>query len=138
MSIRRLPKLNSKSMLAAKRFSWLVALAALTLGACGASERREALAEFPASALTDPSAGLVLTPPTPPPPSPAQDSKPAATPPQNTHESDQVNKLLDRADKLYQAGVKDYGADKLDAAKVEFDQAVGLLLESGLDIQSDD
>ncbi|HEY6291155.1 MAG TPA: transglycosylase SLT domain-containing protein [Terriglobia bacterium] len=46
--------------------------------------------------------------------------------------------LLNRVEALYQAGVKDYDADNLDQAKGEFDQAVSLLLESGLDIEAND
>jgi membrane-bound lytic murein transglycosylase D len=49
-----------------------------------------------------------------------------------------VTALLKQVDALYQAGVQDYGADKMDRAKDEFDQALSLLLTSGLDIQGDD
>lgn len=70
--------------------------------------------------------------------SPTQASDSRSSNAQKSQGSDQVNNLLDRVDKLYDAGVKDYSADKLDEAKAEFDQAVSLLLESGLDIQSND
>jgi len=49
-----------------------------------------------------------------------------------------VTSLLQQVDGLYQAGVRDYGANNLDQAKSEFDQAVSLLLESGLDIEGND
>jgi len=52
--------------------------------------------------------------------------------------ADRVTVLLKQVDALYQAGVKDYGADNLDQAKGEFDQAVSLMLESGLDIEGSD
>jgi peptidoglycan lytic transglycosylase D len=49
---------------------------------------------------------------------------------------DPVADLLQRTDALYSAGVKDYNAGNFDQAKVEFDQALGVLLASNFDIQS--
>ncbi|HEV2424225.1 MAG TPA: transglycosylase SLT domain-containing protein [Terriglobia bacterium] len=46
--------------------------------------------------------------------------------------------LLKQVDDLYQAGLKDYNADQMDGAKDKFDQALNLLLGSGLDIRGDD
>jgi membrane-bound lytic murein transglycosylase D len=45
---------------------------------------------------------------------------------------------LSRADALYQAGLKDYDVGNLDQAKEEFDQAIAMLLQSNLDLRSDD
>lgn len=46
--------------------------------------------------------------------------------------------LLKQVDDLYQAGLNDYNADQMDGAKDKFDQALSLLLGSGLDIHGDD
>ena len=137
-------------MLVVKRFCWtLLPALATMLASCAPSERRQPLVQVPASGLlavpspsmAEPSNSL---PPAANPTAPSAPPEPSAATPgpqtssQTSSGSDQVNSLLDRVDKLYQSGVKDYGADKLDEAKSEFDQAVSLLLESGLDIQSDD
>ncbi len=49
-----------------------------------------------------------------------------------------MTKLLKQVDDLYQDGLKDYNADQMDGAKDKFDQALSLLLASGLDIRGDD
>ena len=51
---------------------------------------------------------------------------------------DAVDELVKQVEKLYGAGMSDYRTGNLEKAKVEFDQAVTLLLESNLDIQGDD
>ncbi len=52
--------------------------------------------------------------------------------------SDQVDELLASVEKEYQAGLANYQAGRLDAAKQNFDSAFNALLESKLDIRSDD
>ena len=106
--------------------------ATLALIACGGTPRRAALG--PASALVPPQAGAPVQAPKPLPPAQA----PAAPPPVTSTEDTADANLLNRADALYQAGVKDYDAGNLDQAKDEFDQAVALLLESNRDLRSDD
>ena len=51
---------------------------------------------------------------------------------------DQVDDLLSRVEKEYQTGLANYQAGHADAAKQNFDDAFNALLESKLDIRSDD
>jgi membrane-bound lytic murein transglycosylase D len=55
-----------------------------------------------------------------------------------TPASDSVSDLIARVDKDYQAGLDAYQAGQTDAAKQHFDNAINTLLESNLDIRSDD
>ncbi len=116
---------------------WRLLLPPLTLAlsACAGVPRRAALG--PDSAFAPPQkavpAKTQAAAPAPSPPAPVAPTAPAAGP-----STDGDSKLLSRADALYQAGVKDYSAGNLDQAKDEFDQAIALLLESNLDLQSDD
>jgi len=55
-----------------------------------------------------------------------------------TSASDPVSDLIARVEKDYQAGVDAYQAGQTDAAKQNFDNAINALLESTLDIRSDD
>ncbi len=48
-----------------------------------------------------------------------------------------VQQLTDMAERRYQSGVENYRAGKLDAARSDFDDAVDMMLSSGLDIQAD-
>jgi membrane-bound lytic murein transglycosylase D len=52
--------------------------------------------------------------------------------------SDPVGDLIAKVEKDYQAGLDAYHAGKTDAAKQDFDDAFNTLLESNLDIRSDD
>ncbi len=52
--------------------------------------------------------------------------------------ADPVDELIAKVEKEFQAGQANYHAGHLDAAKDSFDRAFNLLLESGLDIHSDD
>ncbi|HXJ94490.1 MAG TPA: transglycosylase SLT domain-containing protein [Terriglobia bacterium] len=113
----------------------LLPLLTLALSACAGAPRRAALG--PNSAFAPPQKAA--------PPqvqaaaaAPLQPAAVAHTSPPPVTSDDSASKLLSRADALYQAGVKDYSAGNLDQAKDEFDQAVALLLESNLDLQSDD
>ena len=69
---------------------------------------------------------------TPPSPVPAQPRQ-AAPPPA----SDPVADLVARAEKEYQAGLANYQAGNTDAAKQNFDNAFNALLDSNLDVRSD-
>jgi len=107
----------------------------MMLGGCGAAEKRQALMSAPAAATApDP----VQTAAPPPDPAPATPAPAAPAPAGQAAPADPVINLLNRVNAIYGAGVKDYDAGNLDQAKGEFDQAVGLLLESNLDIQSND
>ena len=48
-----------------------------------------------------------------------------------------VQQLISTAEKSYHSGVGNYRAGHLDAARVDFDSAVDLLLTSGIDLKSD-
>jgi membrane-bound lytic murein transglycosylase D len=63
-------------------------------------------------------------------------AKPEFAPPASA--SDPVSDLITRVEKDYQAGVDSYQAGQTDAAKQNFDNAINALLESTLDIRSDD
>jgi len=52
--------------------------------------------------------------------------------------SDPAGDLVIKVEKQYQAGLVDYQAGRKDAARQEFDNAFNALLESNLDIRSDD
>lgn len=126
----------------------------LLLGGCGGAERRQALSRAPAWA----SSGPVIAPISDPPPPQAEPSDPTPasssgsgsdqahnqTPNQpetgtsQPARTDRVTTLLKQVDDLYQAGLNDYNANQMDGAKDKFDQALSLLLGSGLDIRGDD
>ena len=55
-----------------------------------------------------------------------------------TQDSDPVGDLIAKVEKSYQAGLAAYEAGQTDAAKQDFDSAFNALLESNLDIRSDD
>jgi membrane-bound lytic murein transglycosylase D len=59
----------------------------------------------------------------------------ASTPVQTTNTSDPVENLIAQADKLYQAGKKEYEDGHLDAARQSFDQAFNVLLSSNLAVR---
>jgi membrane-bound lytic murein transglycosylase D len=63
------------------------------------------------------------------------EAKPAPPPPAV---SDPVGDLVASVEKEYQAGLANYQAGHADAAKQNFDHAINALLESNLDIRSDD
>jgi membrane-bound lytic murein transglycosylase D len=63
----------------------------------------------------------------------AEPVSPPATP-----TSDATGDLIARVEKDYQAGLDAYKAGQTDAAKQDFDNAINALLESNLDIRSDD
>src|SRR5271170_4074176 len=58
--------------------------------------------------------------------------------PSPTPAADPVGTLIAGVDKDYQAGLDAYKAGQTDAAKQDFDNAINALLESSLDIRSDD
>jgi membrane-bound lytic murein transglycosylase D len=49
----------------------------------------------------------------------------------------EVQQLIDMAERRYQSGVENYRAGKLEAARSDFDGAVDMMLQSGMDIQGD-
>src|SRR5580700_845857 len=96
----------------------------------------------PAPKQTQPNSSPVATP-NPPQvqtQAPAQTAPPAETKlesPPPPPASDLVADLIARVEKDYQAGLDAYQAGQTDAAKQDFDRALNALLESNLDIRSD-
>jgi len=100
--------------------------------ACQTAQRPTAL--LPARQATAPS--LAAAPqPRPQPVAEPQASTPSARPAVNP---DAVAELIAKAEKEYQSGEDNYKAGHLEAAKQNFDQAFNLLLESSIDLHSDD
>src|SRR5271165_2508258 len=66
----------------------------------------------------------------------AEEAKPESPAP--TPAADRVAVLISGVEKDYQAGLDAYHAGQTDAAKQDFDNAINALLESNLDIRSDD
>jgi len=106
---------------------WCVFIAGvlvLTVVSCKTTETRPASVAPPRQA-----AAPTLTPPTPPPPKIQQRPEPMVDP---------VEAVIATAEKEYQAGLANYNAGHLDAAKDSFDRAFDLLLRSGLDVRGND
>jgi membrane-bound lytic murein transglycosylase D len=98
--------------------------AALALVSCGTTAKRRASTQPPPHAYAPaelPLASLdaVIHPPQLPPPDP-------------------VEELIAKAERLYSAGVEDYGAGSPDKARQDFDEALTLLLQSKIDLASND
>src|ERR1700734_2971789 len=55
----------------------------------------------------------------------------------NAAKAYKAQQLINSAEKAYHSGVDNYRAGHLDAARVDFDSAVDLLLTSGMDLKSD-
>jgi membrane-bound lytic murein transglycosylase D len=72
--------------------------------------------------------------PTQPTAAPAKSTASAATP---TPATPQVQALIDAVEVAYQSGVTHYRADKLQAAKSDFDHAVDLMLTSSFDLRNE-
>jgi peptidoglycan lytic transglycosylase D len=106
-----------------KAFLCLAFVAAL--GGCATSQRPKAVVQPPVAAVA---------PPPEPAPQPATPKvEPIPVPP-----PDHVAILIQHAEAFYNSGIKEYRAGNFDKAKVQFDQAVSLLLESKLDLTSDE
>jgi membrane-bound lytic murein transglycosylase D len=74
----------------------------------------------------------------PPPAPPAPEAKTTPAPGPTEAKPDPVAELIAQVEKQYQAGEDNYKAGHLEAAKENFDQAFNLLLESPLEIRSDE
>jgi len=98
-----------------------------------ANQQKEASASNPGSVAAQPAA-----------PNQEKDTAaqiPAAeqpAPPPAPPAPDKVGDLVAQAESLYQAGLADYHAGKTNDARQNFDRALNSLLESNLDIRSDD
>jgi membrane-bound lytic murein transglycosylase D len=61
----------------------------------------------------------------------------AAQAAENAAKSAKVQQLISKAEAAYRSGVDNYRAGHLDAARLDFDSAVDLMLTSGMDLKSD-
>lgn len=96
----------------------------MALSACRTAEKHKAAVQPPAKAIAPdalplPSFGPLLRS-------------------SSIHVPDAVDFLVAQAEGLYAAGMEDYRIGNLEKAKDEFDQALGVLLESKLDLEADD
>jgi membrane-bound lytic murein transglycosylase D len=95
-------------------------------------------AAVPAPAPQQAQPAATQTSPPSQPPVQAQSEPETTTQPPATLASDPVADLIAKAEKDYQAGLDAYHSGQTDAAKQSFDHAFNALLESNLDIRSDD
>ncbi len=56
---------------------------------------------------------------------------------ENAAKAYKAQELINKAEKSYRSGVDNYRAGHLDAARVDFDSAVDLMLTSGMDLKTD-
>ncbi len=124
----RLPHLRvqeCKLLLGPKAAIFLAA--AITLSACGPGAKRGAIGAMsvqPPATAWAPEPLPLRTPQLPPLP-----------PPVTTGPADE---LIAQAENQYAAGLADYRAGNLEKARQEFDRALGILLESKVDIETDE
>jgi membrane-bound lytic murein transglycosylase D len=79
-------------------------------------------------------AGGPLAPAQQPVPSPAQDAAQLAA---DAAHAQQVQQLIAQAEASYKSGVDNYNANRLEAARTDFDAAVDVMLTSGMDLKND-
>jgi membrane-bound lytic murein transglycosylase D len=83
---------------------------------------------------------VAASPPTPvvPPPAPLS-TQPASPPPRiaKPRPPDPVDVLVAKVDDIYNHGMQEYHAGNLQNARQDFDKALSLLLESGMDVKHD-
>ncbi|HXM24140.1 MAG TPA: LysM peptidoglycan-binding domain-containing protein [Terriglobales bacterium] len=116
-----------------KLYLLIAAAVTLVLGstACQTAHRPAALLPSGGSAAPAPSAT--------PGPAPQPDAHAKTVPPTQIElKPDPVAELIAQVEKEYKTGQDNYKAGHLDAAKENFDRAFNLLLESSLDVRSDD
>lgn len=103
------------------KFLLLILSAAIALGSCS-SGRKQRTVSLPTSAAPPP-ATLPVRPRAPV----ASIAKPKPPDPQTV--------LISKVEDIYSQGMKEYRAGKLQNARQNFDMALSLLLESGMDVQ---
>jgi membrane-bound lytic murein transglycosylase D len=118
-----------------KRYLQIAGGIACTLGslACQTGSRPEAL--LPAKQASAPAISVAAAPAAQ---APAKTKPAPVVPPQPEVKTDAAADLIAQVEKEYQAGQSNYQAGHLEAAKENFDRAFNLLLESPLDVGSDE
>ncbi|MGH9454060.1 MAG: transglycosylase SLT domain-containing protein [Terriglobia bacterium] len=102
----------------------ILVFVALTLSACQTAQKAKPALPLPSAAWA-------------PEPLPLPKSS-AAIEAFSPSPTDPVGDLIDRVEAKYAAGLRAYSAGDREQAKVDFDQALGILLASNLDIQDND
>jgi membrane-bound lytic murein transglycosylase D len=118
-----------------KRYLQMAGGIALILGGLACQTGPHSAALLPAKQASAPAIS-VAAPPAPQPPAKANPAP--AVPPQPEVKTDPATDLIAVVEKEYQAGQSNYQAGHLEAAKENFDRAFNLLLESPLDVGSDE
>jgi membrane-bound lytic murein transglycosylase D len=70
-------------------------------------------------------------------PAKGQTTQPQAAPARSTEDPAKVQQIINRAEQAYRSGVDNYRSGHLDAARLDFDSAVDLMLTSGMDLKKD-
>lgn len=105
--------------------------------------RRSCLVLVAAALLTAFGANAQTKTATPGQKNPAAQAQPLASPQLSAEQvaanlhAQKVQDLVGRAQASYQSGVANYNADRLDAARMDFDFAVDTMLSSGMDLKND-
>lgn len=106
----------------------LVSLSVLALTGCPAKT-----AAAPGEANAHSTAPTLKQQPT----TPAAQAQPTAVDSSAAKHAEQVQALVAKADASYRSGVANYNANRLDAARQDFDFAVDIMLTSGMDLKND-
>ncbi|HEX5410433.1 MAG TPA: LysM peptidoglycan-binding domain-containing protein [Terriglobia bacterium] len=101
---------------------FLILSVVIALGSCSSGRKKSAVS--PPTSVAPPPAIPPVRPQATHPPTP----KPQPPDPETV--------LISKVDKIYSEGMKQYQAGKLEEAKKDFDKALSLLLESGMNIQN--
>jgi len=113
-----------------RRWALVVACAPLVLLAGCPQDQAAAPGKVPAQATAPPIATSAASAKA------GQAPQPGTTTAQATDNA-KVQQLINRAEQTYRSGVDNYRAGHLDAARVDFDTAVDLMLTSGMDLKAD-
>jgi membrane-bound lytic murein transglycosylase D len=116
-----------------RRWAFVVGCAPLVMLTGCPQEKAGAPGNAPAQA-TAPAITTGVSPTT------GQTSQPATSTAQsvdNSAKAAKVQELINKSEQAYRSGVDNYRAGHLDAARVDFDSAVDLMLTSGMDLKTD-
>jgi peptidoglycan lytic transglycosylase D len=101
---------------------FLILAVVIVFGSCSSGKRKVAVS-LPTASVPPPQI-LPINPPAPPPP--VVKPKPP----------DPASVLISKVDAIYNQGMEEYHSGNLQKAKQDFDKALSLLLESGMDVQN--
>jgi len=118
-----------------RRWALVMACAPLVLLAGCPQDQAAAPGKVPAQATAPPIATSAASAKAGQAPQPGT-TQPGTTTTQSADNA-KVQQLINRAEQTYRSGVDNYRAGHLDAARVDFDTAVDLLLTSGMDLKAD-